>query len=240
MIKNYTDKEYADKAVEANSLSQKLYVLITPTEFERVVLDFTTQIVQQPVYNENGEQIGTEDVEIKVPVMIDKEVPVYDEEGNQTGIDIIQVQSSHIEKYMEDVATLIIAENNYYICFKENYTDGTINENLEEEKIQAKETKFNQEFFLTSLGYIRRKVSMATGETKDFLSDLLPVISMGIQTGQTVPIITYSLPDFTKELTKEYLESLQTVKNVTAQFVQECFLQLSNDFVPMTQLQIEE
>lgn len=109
----------------------------------------------------------------------------------------------------------------------------------EQQQIQAKKFQFNQEFFLTSLGYIRRKVSMSTGETKDFLSDLLPVISMGIQTGQTVPIITYSLPDFSQELTKEYLESLQTVKNVTAQFVQECFLQLSNDFVPMSQL-IEE
>ena len=104
---------------------------------------------------------------------------------------------------------------------------------------EEKQTRFNKEFFLTSLGYIRRKVNMSTGETKDFLSDLLPVISIGIQSGQTVPIITYSLPDFTKELTKEYLESLQTVKNVTAQFVQECFLQLSNDFVPMSQL-IEE
>lgn len=239
MIKNYSDKEYADKAVEANSSNQKLYILVTPTEFERDVLDFTTEIIQQPVYNEDGEQIGTEGVEVQIPVMIDKEIPVYDEEGNQTGTEIIQVQSSHIEKYMEDVATLIIAENNYYICYKENYTDGTINENLENEKIQAKQTKFNQEFFLTSLGYIRRKVSMATGETKDFLSDLLPVISMGIQSGQTVPIITYRLPDFSQELTTEYLESLQTVQNVTTQFVQECFLQLSNDFVPMTQL-IEE
>lgn len=106
----------------------------------------------------------------------------------------------------------------------------------EQQQIQAKKFQFNQEFFLTSLGYIRRKVSMSTGETKDFLSDLLPVISMGIQTGQTVPIITYSLPDFSKELTTEYLESLQLVQNVTTEFVQECFLQLSNDFMPMSQL----
>lgn len=112
-------------------------------------------------------------------------------------------------------------------------------EEYEQEQIKLKQEEFKKEFFLTSLGYIRRKVSMSTGETKDFLSDLLPVISMGVQSGQTVPIITYSLPDFSKELTKEYLESLQTVKNVTAQFVQECFLQLSNDFVPMSQL-IEE
>ena len=43
---------------------------------------------------------------------------------------------------------------------------------------EEKQTRFNKEFFNTSLGYIRRKVNMSTGETKDFLSDLLPVISM--------------------------------------------------------------
>ena len=79
---------------------------------------------------------------------------------------------------------------------------------------------------------------MSTGETKDFLSDLLPVISIGIQSGQTIPVITYSLPDFTQDLTTEYLETLQTVKNVTSEFVQECFLQLSNDFLPASQLSI--
>lgn len=137
MIKNYTDKEYANKAVEANSLNKMLYILVTPTEFEKDVLDFTIQIVQQPVYNENGEQIGTEDVEIQVPVMIEKEVPIYDENGKQTGTETITVQSSHKEKYMEDVATLVIAEPNYYICYENNYTYGEINENLEQEKAQA-------------------------------------------------------------------------------------------------------
>ena len=150
------------------------------------------------------------------------------------------------EEVIEEATTNQVEENHptYYALQPwEKLVDGEVVDNTEEyaqEQIQAKQNQFNQEFFLTSLGYIRRKVSMSTGETKDFLSDLLPVISMGIQTGQTVPIITYSLPDFTQELTTEYLESLQTVKNVTAQFVQECFLQLSNDFMPVSQLQIEE
>lgn len=138
MIKNYTSIEYTNKAVEANSSNKQLYILVTPTEFEKDVLDFTTQTVQQPVYNENGEQIGTEDVEIQVPVMIDKEVPVYDENGEQTGTETITVQSSHKEKYTENVATLVIAEPNYYICYQDNYTYGEINENLEQEKAQAK------------------------------------------------------------------------------------------------------
>ena len=47
-----------------------------------------------------------------------------------------------------------------------------------EELTTLKKEQFNKDFFKTSLGYIRRKVSMATGETKDFLSDLLPSISI--------------------------------------------------------------
>lgn len=100
-----------------------------------------------------------------------------------------------------------------------------------EKQAQEREEQFNKDFFNTSLGYIRRKVSMATGETKDFLSDLLPTISMGIQMGNPVQIITYDKPDFMQEVTD--WTSLQSVKTVTAEFVQECFLQLSNDFKPV-------
>lgn len=101
----------------------------------------------------------------------------------------------------------------------------------EAEVIALRKEQFNKDFFPTSLGYIRRKVSMATGETKDFLSDLLPTISMGVQMGQPVTIIAYTEPDFTKE--EINWEELQTVAIVNAQFVQECFMQLSNDFKPV-------
>ena len=98
--------------------------------------------------------------------------------------------------------------------------------------IAERQQQFNKDFFNTSLGYIRRKVTMATGETKDFLSDLLPTISMGVQMGQSVTIITYKEPDFTQE-NIDWL-SLQENKEVTSGFIQECFLQLSNDFKPIT------
>ena len=102
---------------------------------------------------------------------------------------------------------------------------------MEAEQAKEREEQFNKDFFNTSLGYVRRKVSMATGETKDFLSDLLPTISMGVQMGQPVQIIAYDKPDFTQEITDWTV--LQNVKTVTAEFVQECFLQLSNDFKPV-------
>ena len=106
-----------------------------------------------------------------------------------------------------------------------------IDPDYEAKIIAERQEQFNKDFFKTSLGYIRRKVSMATGETKDFLSDLLPTISMGVQMGQPVTIITYKEPDFTEEEIN-WVE-LQEQKTVTAQFVQECFLQLSNDFKPV-------
>ena len=104
-------------------------------------------------------------------------------------------------------------------------------EEKEEEQAKKREEQFNKDFFNTSLGYVRRKVSMATGETKDFLSDLLPTISMGIQMGQPVQIIAYDKPDFRQEITDWTV--LQNVQTVTADFVQECFMQLSNDFKPV-------
>lgn len=98
----------------------------------------------------------------------------------------------------------------------------------EEEVIKLRKEQFNKDFFPTSLGYIRRKVSMATGETKDFLSDLLPSISLGLQMGQSVSIIAYEKPDFSKETVK--WEDLQKITTATLEFVQECFNQLNNDF----------
>ena len=99
-----------------------------------------------------------------------------------------------------------------------------------DEIIQERRKEFLKEFFLTSLGYIRRLVTMADGSHKDFLSDLLPVISMGVQSGQEVKVIAYTMPDFTEEVID--WTQYQHVEVVTPQFIQECFLQLSNDFIP--------
>lgn len=122
---------------------------------------------------------------------------------------------------------LILSDDNTYYVFADTAE-------YEQKRAKKREAEFNKDFFLTSLGYIRRQVNMATGETKDFLSDLLPTISMGVTLGQEVPIITYRQPDFTQEFTLEYMESLQEVKNVTTQFIQECALQVSKDFLPTT------
>ena len=124
-----------------------------------------------------------------------------------------------------EVAELVIADEGYYICYDRNYTDGTLNSNYEKEKIQRRKQQFETDFFETSLGWIRRKVTMASGEKKDFLTDLLPII---LNAQQSVKIITYLKPDFTQDIIN--WESLQVSKQTTIQFLQECSEQVSKDF----------
>lgn len=81
------------------------------------------------------------------------------------------------------------------------------------EEIEAdRQAQFDKEFFKTSLGYVRRNVSMKTGETKDFLADILPVLEVG------VPVIFYD-----RDLN-------QSKKMVTEVFLAECKEQILKDF----------
>lgn len=156
MKKLYTDKEYSDAAVQANNEGKRLYIITHTEQEEQEVLDYEEQEqeVQVPVLEEDGvtqkvDEEGnpiyeTQIQTVLVPVMIEKQIEetitVYDEDGNpheETQIKTIQVQSSHTEMVEVQYGELAIAEDGYYICYKENYTDGTINENLEQEKAQA-------------------------------------------------------------------------------------------------------
>ena len=93
------------------------------------------------------------------------------------------------------------------------------------EQIEAeRKAEFEANFFETCLGYIRRNVTMQDGTTKSFLTDLLPLMRVGL------PIISYNLPDFNKEITQENLESLQNKVVVTEQFITECQNQVIIDF----------
>lgn len=125
----------------------------------------------------------------------------------------------------EDVFNAIIEENDKYIW---NGVEIIINPDYEEERAKAREEVFHKEFFNTSLGYVRRKVTMADGSTKDFLSDLLPTISMALNLGTSVGVITYYEPDFVQDVVDWTIYQRQ--ETVTVQFVQECFLQLQKDF----------
>ena len=132
-----------------------------------------------------------------------------------------------------------LPETNRMLHIGYEETENTVNEvvvydetqrQADKREFNTRKEQFNREFFRTSLGYVRRKVHMNTGEIKDFLSDLLPTISLGVNIGQQVTILTYDAPDFTQDV--EDWTELQHSEAVTAQFIQECLLQLSNDFLP--------
>ena len=105
-----------------------------------------------------------------------------------------------------------------------------INPNYEEELSEQRESLFNQEFFQTSLGWIRRQVNMKDGSKKDFLSDLLLQIKAGLELGQSVEIITYKQPDFSEDINQAYMQTLQEKKTATLEFVKECLMRTVSDF----------
>ena len=126
----------------------------------------------------------------------------------------------------EGVENLEVSEELYNLFIeapeKYIYSDGEIvdNPNYEAEQAQARENAFNEEFFNTSLGYIRREVTMKDGATKAFLTDILPLLQVGI------PIISYDKPDFTTT----DLPIQNTNKIVTEEFINECKQQVLRDF----------
>jgi len=138
-------------------------------------------------------------------------------------------------KYEEDCLYTELCTMEEFDKNKDNYRltqSGQIEvlPDLDEVLAQRRKEQFEKEFFQTTLGWIRRKVNMQDGSKKDFLADLLIPIKAGLELNQTVRIITYKTPDYTNELTQEYMESLQEIKTATPAFVQECLFQTVRDF----------
>ena len=139
-----------------------------------------------------------------------------------------------IVKYNHTQGLSIEETSTAYYALAENeiMQDGKpiVDLDYEKKKAEARENQFKNEFFQTSLGWIRRKVNMKDGSVKDFLSDLLLPIKAGLELGQKVVIITYKTPDFTIDYDEEYIISLQERKEATAGFIQECLMQTVADF----------
>lgn len=132
---------------------------------------------------------------------------------------IIDFNSKYLD---EDILRVETSEEIYAVWCADKkrviYKEGEIiiNPDYEAEKQAELIEQFNKEFFNTSLGYIRRKVTMKDGSSKDFLTDIVPLLQVGVQ------IITYSLNG--AELTQN------TGVTVTEQFINECKKQVFNDF----------
>lgn len=108
------------------------------------------------------------------------------------------------------------------------FTDITDTPEYKDEKEAEREEQFKKEFFNTSLGWIRRSVSMKDGSKKDFLGELLMPIKAGLELQQEAIIITYRQPDFSEDVTD--WTQYQERKQATPQFIQDCLNQIVIDF----------
>ena len=106
MIKLYTDKEYSDKAIEANSLHKRLIKVQEEREVPYEVYEYEKKIIQVPIYDEEtGEIIGYEDKEVNdltKPIMVEE----IDPETGET----ILVHKHHTEYKNETVEYLEIID----------------------------------------------------------------------------------------------------------------------------------
>lgn len=104
----------------------------------------------------------------------------------------------------------------YIISYEETEEEirEVITRDTEKEAEIAREEAEKQRkmFFNTSLGYVKRIVTMKDGTTRNFLCDILPLLVEG------APILTYAL------------DGTQSKVNVTQQFINECKNQLLVDF----------
>lgn len=113
----------------------------------------------------------------------------------------------------EDIQNVEITEEEYIRYMLDNNSfyveNGVVKEKTEQQK---REEILANQFFNTSLGYVRRQVTMKDGSTRDFLTDILPLLAVG------VPILVYS----------NELEQSRVL--VTEPFINECKQQLLTDF----------
>lgn len=155
------------------------------------------------------------------------------------------INCSNQQMNSSKVTSYAVEEQVYYdyIAYPEKYKveNGKIvvdEEFLEELKI-TREKGFKQQFFETSLGWIRREPTLADGTVDNFLNNNLPLFAIALSSGMPVVLpVAYKLPDFSKELTEDYMKSLQILnQQITPEFINECMQVKMKDFTgQVTQL----
>ena len=136
----YTQKDYQEQSELANSQGLKLYRYQHDVEYTEVVGDWNYETKTITYTDIDGNEV-TEEIQVKTtPIMITGTIVTIDENGNEVET-IGQVQQTHEETKTKQVEELTIADFGYYVCMSDNITDGTLNENYEEEKLTAEQEK---------------------------------------------------------------------------------------------------
>ena len=127
----------------------------------------------------------------------------------------MEIKAQLNKPYTENQRIDFIVQYNHNLGYKIEETDNAILAwgYTDEELAELQAEQLAKEFFNTSLGYVKRQVTMVTGDVRDFLFDIKPTLQVG------VPIITYNL-DGTQN--RGVL--------VTEQFLKECEKQVYYDF----------
>ena len=136
-----------------------------------------------------------------------------------------QALQESLEFYPQYQNLEIRETNKEIIDYNGNYY---FEEDIVEQLYNDRRTKFNKEFFNTSLGYVRRKFTNKNGEVKDFLSDAFPSLLLAFKEGIVGEIFVYDKPSFDRDVI-DWTEYQHKVA-ITSQFIQECFNQSSIDF----------
>ena len=176
--KLYTDKEYSDKACEANAQGKRLIKVQEEIQVPYEVLEWNKKTIEVPIYDEEtGEIIGYEPKEVDDydnPIMVDEVDP-------ETG-EVHKVQKHHTEYRTEIVEYLDIVDNpeNFERCF------------------------FNTSLGYVK----RKAFVKETGEYKDFLADMLAGMKVGQKiitySQELEPSFQFVTAEFIQECENQY------------------------------------
>lgn len=133
----------------------------------------------------------------------------YDSETGEIGAaypSTFEVPEPYIEITEEEHSEIKSDTENIYFVTSEGEFETKNRLVVEAEK------KFKQEFFKTTIGYIRFNPTFKDGSKKDFVGNCLPNYATQVQLLGSLPansFLYYDEPDFSQPLTEEYLLSLQ-------------------------------
>lgn len=203
----YTEDERSHFIVEQNHTNgYEIREVKRIEEYQEKVFEFEEVEEKQPLAfdEETNEPIDFETIMTKKPVMITVqekiETQIFDEETGE----ITASETKTIEKQEQKF---------HYETREKEVTDLQAWGYTREEIEQQKQEQFKKDFFETSLGWVRRTVTMQNGVQRDFLFDILPNLEAG------VPIITYNI-DGTQN--RDMF--------VTSDFIAQCKQQILKDF----------
>lgn len=139
MEKLYTKEEYAEKAIQASNEGKKLFKVQGIVDYDVEVYEYEKKTIKVPIY-EGEEIVGYEDKEVDdldKPIMIETTDP-------ETG-ETVMVHKHHTETRQKLAETLDIRLDGYYICSKDNITDGTLNPDFaDEQEEKAKQARIKE------------------------------------------------------------------------------------------------